>query len=204
MVFSFILNLKPVFFYQTLHLLFICVGLYIFIETIASECSTFRRASNMYGFLYACAQGPTVDPETVYIYFLVGSSELNEPSTWRLALDFTSSYLFSPSYTHLTWCNFICEHSVITETTVKQRPLVFIWFDIHWETPGYVGFSKLSLMWKTLTSSLVIGTRDTEVCYTSKLALCIQVLLVCSPTGRVMDRERVYEIPGLSDQSCIN
>ena len=38
--------------------------------------------------------------------------------------------LVSPIYTHLTWRNFICQHTVITETTVKQRPLVFIWFNI--------------------------------------------------------------------------
>ena len=75
------------------------------------------------GFFYARGKGPTVDRETVYFYILVWPamwpSELNEPSTRRLALDFTSSYRFSPNYTHLTCRNFICQQSAITETTVK-------------------------------------------------------------------------------------
>ena len=60
LIFSFIFNLKAVLFYQTLHLLFICIGLYIFSETIASECSTFHRAPHIYRFLYARGQGPAV------------------------------------------------------------------------------------------------------------------------------------------------
>ena len=69
-----------------------------------------------------------VPPWTVkqYFYILVWPSELNEPSTRRLALDFTSSYRFSPNHTHLTCRNFICQQSAITETTVKQRPLAII------------------------------------------------------------------------------
>ena len=62
-----------------------------------------------------------VPPWTVkqYFYILVGPSELNEPSTRRLALDFTSSYRFTPNYTHLTCRYFIYQQSAITETTVK-------------------------------------------------------------------------------------
>ena len=41
----------------------------------------------MYGFLYARGEGPTVDRETVYFYFVVGPSELNKLSTRRLALN---------------------------------------------------------------------------------------------------------------------
>ena len=37
---------------------------------------------------------------------------------------------------------FICQHLAITETTVKQHPLAFIWFDFYWETPGSLGSSK--------------------------------------------------------------
>ena len=127
-IFSCIFNFKPSIFYQTLRLLFICVGLYIFSETITSECSTFHRAPHIYWFSYAHEQGPAVDRETVYFYILVGPSELNEPSTRRLTLDFTGSHRFSPMYTHFTWRNCICQHSVITETTVRQRPLALIWF----------------------------------------------------------------------------
>ena len=38
--------------------------------------------------------------------------------------------------THLTCRNFICQHSAIVETTVKQRPLAFILCDCRcWESP---------------------------------------------------------------------
>ena len=40
-------------------------------------------------------------------------------STWRLALNFTSSCRFSTYCTHLTCRNFICQHSAIVKTTVK-------------------------------------------------------------------------------------
>ena len=68
LIFSFIFNLKPVLFYQTLRLLFICVCLYIFSEAIASECSTIHRAPHICGFFYARGKGPTVDRETVFLY----------------------------------------------------------------------------------------------------------------------------------------
>ena len=45
-------------------------------------------------------------------------------------------------FIHLTWRNFICQHSAITEIIIKQRPLSFILFDFHCETPGSVGSSK--------------------------------------------------------------
>ena len=83
----------------------------------------------------------------------------------------------------------------------KQRPLVFILVRYPFGNPWLRW-----LQWANFSveDTHVIRTRDTEVCSTSLLALCIQALLVCSPAGRVMDRERVYEIPGLSDRSCIN
>ena len=51
LIFSFIFNFKPVIFYQTLRLLFICIILYIFSEAIASECSTSHNALHIYWFL---------------------------------------------------------------------------------------------------------------------------------------------------------
>ena len=42
-----------------------CVGLYIFSETIASECPTFHMAPHLYGFLYARGYGGAMDRETV-------------------------------------------------------------------------------------------------------------------------------------------
>ena len=57
-------------------------------------------------------------------------------STRRLALNFTSSCRFSTYCTHLTCRNYICQHSAIVETTVKQLPLAFILFDWRcWESP---------------------------------------------------------------------
>ena len=52
-------------FYQNCVSLFICVGLYIFSETIASECCTFHMAPHIYIFLYARGQCRTIDRETV-------------------------------------------------------------------------------------------------------------------------------------------
>ena len=138
-MFCFIFNLKPVYFTKICVSLFICVDLYIFSETIASECCTFHTAPHIYGFLYARGKCRTIDRETVYFYILVGPSEFNEPSTRRFALNSTSSYRFLSNYTHLTCLHFICQHSAITKTTVKQRPLAVIWFDTHWEIPGFVG-----------------------------------------------------------------
>ena len=137
-MFCFIFHLKHVDFTKICVSLFICVSLYIFSETIASECCTFHMAPHIYGFLYGRGQCCTMDRETVRFYILVGPPEFNEPSTRRLALDSASSYRFSSNHTHLTRRNFICQHSAITETTVNQRPLAIIWFDSYWESPRFL------------------------------------------------------------------
>ena len=170
-MFCFIFNLKPVYFTKICVSLFICVDLYIFSETIASECCTFHTAPHIYGFLYARGQCRTIDRETVYFYILVGPSEFNEPSTRRFALNSTSSYRFLSNYTHLTCLNFICQHSAITETTVKQRPLAVIWLDTHWEIPGFV-VSELGIhaifsginTWRVITGYLVCSTFELASC----------------------------------------
>ena len=90
----------------------------------------------------------SVAPSTVKqssFFILVGPLEFNEPSTRRFALNSTSSYRFLSNYTHLTCRNFLCQHSAITETTVKQRPFAIIWFDTRLESPGFVGVSTLFL-----------------------------------------------------------
>ena len=59
--FSFISNFKPVIFFQTLRLPFICVILYVFSEAIASECSTSLMAPHIYWFPWmrtGSRQGP--------------------------------------------------------------------------------------------------------------------------------------------------
>ena len=47
----------------------------------------------------------------------------------RLTLNFTNSCQFSTYCTHLRCGNFICQHSAIVKTTVKQCPLAFILCD---------------------------------------------------------------------------
>ena len=85
-------------------------------------------------FMHADNVEPWTVKQSSFISWL-DRLEFNEPSTRRLARDFTSSYRFLSNYTHLTCHNFICQHSAITETTVNQRPLAIIWFDSHWESP---------------------------------------------------------------------
>ena len=58
--------------------------------------STWHRT---YTDSHARGQGRAMDHDIVWFDILVGPSEINEPSTRRLALDFTSSYRFSPNYT---------------------------------------------------------------------------------------------------------
>ena len=126
-MFCFIFNLKPVYFTKIGVSLFICVDLYIFSETIASECCTFHTAPHIYGFLYARGQCRTIDRETVYFYILVGPSEFNEPSTRRFALNSISSYRFLSNYTHLTCLNFILtfvNHRNNSKTAPISRYLV--------------------------------------------------------------------------------
>ena len=70
-------------------------------------------------------------------------------SSWWLTLDFTSFCGFLPYQTHLTCRNFICQHSVIAETTVKQHPLAFILFKFQcWDSPA-LHWSELFSAWKT-------------------------------------------------------
>ena len=70
----------------------------------------------------------------------MGPSGLNKPSTRRLALYFTSSYWFSSNYTHLTCCNFICQHSAITKTTV---PISIYLVRLQLGKPRFVGISAI-------------------------------------------------------------
>ena len=57
--------------------------------------------------LYAHRQGRATDRETVYEHIFVRPSESCQPSTRRLAVDFTSCCRFSPNHTHLTYRYFI-------------------------------------------------------------------------------------------------
>ena len=61
LMFCFIFNLKPVYFTKICVSLFICVDLYIFSETIASECCTFHTAPHIYtdSFMHADNVAPS-------------------------------------------------------------------------------------------------------------------------------------------------
>ena len=47
----------------------------------------------------------------------------------KLAMDFQCFCRLSPNYTYLTCRNFVCQHSVVAEKTVKQRAFAFIMSD---------------------------------------------------------------------------
>ena len=108
------------FLYQTSCLFFVCVILYIFVRpspVSVPHPTGLRTYADFFIYL-----GETIGVQPA--------------STQRLALDFTSSYLFSPCYKQFTCQNFICQHSAIAETTLKQGPLTFILFDFqHWDSP---------------------------------------------------------------------
>ena len=94
LIFSFIFNFKPVF-YQTLCLLFIRIVLYILSEAIASECSTSHMASHIHWF--PCTQtGFRHGPWNSLLLYLSETIRVQQASTRRLALDFTSCYWFFP------------------------------------------------------------------------------------------------------------
>ena len=82
---------------------------------------------------YARGQGPTMDREAVCFHILV--IPLILVSTRRLALDFTSCCRCSLYHKRFTCRHFICQHSSITETTVKPRPLAVNLFGFqYWES----------------------------------------------------------------------
>ena len=106
--------------------------LYIFTKVIASECSTSYMAPHIYWFI--CTQtGSRNGSWKSLVLYLVKTNGAQQNSTRRSGLNFSNCYQFSPYHKHFTCRNFICQHSAITETTVKQHPLACILFDFqHW------------------------------------------------------------------------
>ena len=96
-------------------------------------------------------------PSNRLVLYLGETTGVQPAMTRRLTLDFISCYRFSPYYIHLTYRNFICQHSTIIETTVKQRPLAFILFDFqYWESLHQCYFSAVNTYYVRPP-----GTRDT-------------------------------------------
>ena len=92
---------------------------------MASECSTSHMTPHIYWFL--CTRtGSRHRPWNSLVLYLGEIIAVQPFSTRWLALDFTSCYRFLPYYIHLTCRYFIYQHSAVTKTTVKQRPLAFI------------------------------------------------------------------------------
>ena len=155
LIFSFIFNLKPVFFCQILHLLFICVRLYIFSETITSVCSTGHCTYRAF-YMHMDRVPPWTVKQSSFISWWDHRSSMScrlWDWHWILQAPFGFHQIIHTSHAAILYANpNPIPNSAITETTVKQRPLAFTWFDFHWETPGSVGFSELSLVWKTRTS----------------------------------------------------
>ena len=97
------------FFLQTLGLLFICVVLYIFNETIVGECSTSHMAPQIYWIL--CMQTGSHHGLWNSLPLYLGETIGVQPAyTRQLALGFTSCYQFSPYYICFACWNFICQY----------------------------------------------------------------------------------------------
>ena len=64
----------------------------------------------------------------------------SQSSTRQLAMDFQCFCRLSLNYTYLTCRNFVCQHSVMVQTTLKPRAFAFILSDfsnMYWETRRY-------------------------------------------------------------------
>ena len=70
---------------------------------------------------------------------LVSPLLASQSSTRRLAIDFECFCRLLPNYTCLTRQNFVHQHSVMAETTLKQRAFAFNVFDFqHSGIPGFI------------------------------------------------------------------
>ena len=88
--------------------------------------------------IYGSREAGGLSAFKVSLVYLSETIGVQPASTWWLTLDFTSFCGFLPYQTHLACRNFICQHSVIAQTTVKQRPLAFILFKFQcWDSPAF-------------------------------------------------------------------
>ena len=109
-----IFNFKPVIFYQTFRLLFICVVLYIISEAIASECSTSHMASHIYRFL-CTRRASHHGPWNSLLLYRGETIGVQPASTRPLALDFTNYYRFS-----LYCIRFTCRNCISQQSPKQQ------------------------------------------------------------------------------------
>ena len=101
---------------------------------------------SLFHILNGCAQicSPIASchgPWNSRVISLVWPSLASQSSTRRLAMDFQCFCRLSLKYTsYLTCRNFVCQHSVMVETTLKPHAFAFIVFNfsnMYWETQCY-------------------------------------------------------------------
>ena len=116
------------------------LGLWNICETCINK---WKRS--LFHILNDCAQicSPTASchgPWNSRVVSLVWPLLASQSSTRRLAMDFQFFCRLSLIYTYLTCRNFVCQHSVMVETTLKPRAFAFIVSDfsnMYWETQHY-------------------------------------------------------------------
>ena len=167
LIFSFVFNFKPVIFYQILRLLNICVVLYIFSETIASECSTSHMAPHIYWFLCIRA-GSRHGPWSSLPLYLGETIGVQPASPRQLALDFTSCYWFSPCHIRFACRNFICQTLINHRNNSKKVPIGLyfvpqacssaIFSVVNWYIPTSLRDSRLFHILTSFVLSMLIAS----------------------------------------------
>ena len=131
------------FFCQTLRLLFICVGLYIFSETIASECSTFYMAPHIYGF--SCTgTGSRHGPWHSLVLFLggtIGDQWAVDSAIGTGFYELLSVFAkFYPPHMPQFYMPTISNHRNNSKLAPISHYLVPISTGIQWQSPAFGGF----------------------------------------------------------------
>ena len=147
MIFSFTFNFKSVIFYQTLHLLFIYIILYIFSERVFHIPHGFAHVLTP---LHVDRVPPWTVKQSTFISWWAHWSSISIDSAigtgfYKLLSVFALLYmLYMSNY-------FIWQHSSIIEPIIKQRQLAFILFDFQ---PGIACISAIYSMVNTCRTSL--------------------------------------------------
>ena len=98
-----------------------------------------HESAHMLITIYARRQSRAMDREAVYLYIFVGPSQFFQPSTRRLAVDFTSCWRISPNYTPLIYHYFILLH----RQSLKQLLNSVILPVFRWVSRGFVSGSAV-------------------------------------------------------------
>ena len=109
---------------------------------------------SLFPLLNGCTQinsptGSCHGPRNSQFVSLVWLLPAAQSSTWRLAMDFYCFCRLSPNYTYLTCRNFVCQHSVMAKTTVKQP--AFFFYRVQFPTCiGIPGFIYIGAIFSTV------------------------------------------------------